>query len=86
MTFAELSDCEGSGRRERSLVRERAREIERRLGEEEGESEEAIMNSSVMSKESKDGVSVGSEGGKREDSMVKSGASATAASSEVVED
>ena len=86
MTFAELSDGEGSGRRERSLVRERAREIEKSLGKEDGESEEAVMSSSVISKESGDGYSGGSEGGNGEDSMVKSGASATAASSEVVED
>jgi hypothetical protein len=62
VTFAELSDGEGSGRRERSLVRERAREIEARLGKEDGDGEEAVMSSSVISKESGDGYSGGSEG------------------------
>lgn len=86
MTFAELSDGEGSGRRERSLVRERAREIEKSLGKEDGESEEAVMSSSVISKESGDGYSGGSEGGNGEDSMVKSTASKMGSGSEVVED
>jgi hypothetical protein len=83
VTFAELSDGEGSGRRERSLVRERAREIERSLGKEDGEGEEVVMGSSVISKESEDGYSVESEGG--EDGMVKNVASSLASSSEVVE-
>ena len=86
MTFAELSDGEGSGRRERSLVRERAREIEKSLGKEDGESEEAVMSSSVISKESGDGYSGGSEGGNGEDSMVKSTASKMGSGGEVVED
>lgn len=91
MTFAELSDGEGSGRRDRSFVRERARELERREGKEDGEGEEAIMaslvtSSSVMSKESGDGEFIGFGGGKEEDSMMQSGASAVASSSEVVED
>lgn len=86
VTFAELSDGEGSGRRERSLVRERAREIEKSLGKEDGESEEAVMSSSVISKESGDGYSGGSEGGNGEDSMVKSTASKMGSGSEVVED
>jgi hypothetical protein len=85
VTFAELSDGEGSGRRERSLVRERAREIEARLGKEEGEGEEAAMSSSMISKESGDGYSGGSEGGNEEDSMAKSGVSTMGSGSEVVE-
>jgi hypothetical protein len=85
VTFAEQSDGEGSGRRERSLVRERAREIEGRLGKEDGGGEEAVMSSSVMSKESGDGDLAGSEGGQEEDNMASSGASATGSSSEGVE-
>lgn len=85
MTFAELSDGEGSARRERSLVRERAREVEERLGKEDGESEEALMSSSVISEESGDGYTGGSEGGNEGDSMVKSDVSETALGSEVVE-
>lgn len=84
VTFAEQSDGEGSGRRERSLVRERAREIESRLGKEDLKGEEAVTSSSVMNRESGDGCSVGPGGG--EDIMVKSEASAMESSSEVVED
>ena len=73
------------GRRERSLVRERAREIEKRMGNEDGEGEEAVMSSSVVSKESGDEDLVGSEGGQEEDNMASSGASAIGSSSEVVE-
>jgi hypothetical protein len=68
------------------LVRERAREIEGRLGKEEGEGEEAVMTSSMMSKGSGDGYSGGSEGGNEGDSMVKSVASTIGSGSEVVED
>ena len=66
MTFADQSDGDGAGagRRERSLVRERAREIERRLGKEDQEDEEAGMDSSVMSKGSEDGDLADSEGGR----------------------
>jgi hypothetical protein len=69
------------------LVRERAREIEARLGKEEGEGEgeEAVISSSVISKESGDGYSGGSEGGNEEDNMAKSEESAMVSSSEVVE-
>ena len=85
MTFAELSDGEGTGRSERSLVRERAREIEKGLGKEDREGEEAVMSSSVISKGSEDGYSVGSGGGNEEDSMAKSGTSTMGSGSEVVE-
>ena len=84
MTFAEQSDGEVSGRRERSLVRERARKIEERLREEDGQNEEAAMGSSVMSKESEGGYSVGSEEGK--DSTEKSCGSAMGSSTEAIED
>ena len=66
VTFADQSDGdgEGAGRRERSLVRDRAMEIERRLGIADQEDEEAGMGSSVMSKGSEDGDLAGSEGGR----------------------
>lgn len=86
MTFAEQSDGERSERREQSLVRERAREIEEKLGQEDGEDEEAVMASSVISKESEDGYSVGSERVRKEDKMAKSGASTMGTNSEVLED
>ena len=92
MTFVEQSDGEGERRRERSLVRERAREIEERLGKQDEEDDEAIMESSMMSKKSEGGFSIRSERGKEEeeeeeeggeeeeDSMVKSGVSAIGSS------
>lgn len=86
MTFAEQSDGERSERRERSLVGERAGEIEERLGKEDGEDEEAVNRSSVISKESEDGYSVGSERVKEEDKMVKSGASTMGTNGEILED
>jgi hypothetical protein len=84
VTFAEQSDGVEEGRRERSLVGERAREIEGRLANGDGEGEEAVMGSSVMSKESEDGELVGSEGG--EEIGVDSGARTMGTNSEVVED
>ena len=84
MTFAEQSDGVEAGRRERSLVRERAREIEGRLRKDDGEGEEAVMGSSVMSKESEDGELVGSEGG--EERRFESGANSVGTNSEVTED
>jgi hypothetical protein len=84
VTFAEQSDGEVSGRRERSSARERARDIEERLGKDEREDEEAVMGSSVMSKGSEGGHSVGSEEGK--DSTEKSCGSAMGSSTEAIED
>ena len=84
MTFVEQDDGVGSGRRERSLVRESAREIEGRLANGGGEGEEAVMASSMISKESEDGELVGSEGG--EESRVETGAKTMGTNSEVVED
>jgi hypothetical protein len=83
VTFAEQSDGVEVGRSERSLVRERAREIEGRLRKEDGEGEEAVMGSSVMSKESEDGDLMSSG---EKDRDAESGASTMGTNSGVVED
>lgn len=82
MTFAEQDDGAGLGRRERSLVGERASEIEGRLRAEDGEGEDAMKSSSMVSSE---GGGENLVSAREKDSDVQSGTSTMGTNSEIVE-